>query len=225
MRSVIERHHSAATLLQPRTLLEGGRDQVCPWFNTVVGCARFRGIVQRRDPARQTAAGTRPAHSRPIAASGNGAPVAVPGVHVGAGCDERSDDSAIAVFRRIVQRGEAIAPVHGGAGVRGWAPRSTQLVPENKTVRRPRGSTAASFWENVNGTEYSERTRSTRDLAPRSRIHQTYQTSESRGNGDCGRRRRREIVRLGNMAGERTRHGPWRRDRHGGAPACNIKIA
>jgi hypothetical protein len=129
-----------------------------------------------------------------------------------------------------VQRGEAIAPVHGGAGVRGWAPRGTPVpnrYPKTKQYAGSEGSTAASFWVNVNrdGTECSERTRSTRDLAPRSRIHQMYQTSESRGNGDCGRRRRREIVRLGNMAGERTRHGPWHRDRHGGAPACKIKIA
>jgi hypothetical protein len=57
-----------------------------------------------------------------FAASANGAPVVVLGVHVGVGIDERSDHSAIAVHRRIVQRGEAIA-VHGGAGVRGWAPR------------------------------------------------------------------------------------------------------
>jgi hypothetical protein len=38
------------------------------------------------------------------------------------------------VVRRIVQRGPAKA-VHGGAGVRGWAPRgypSTQPVPETK---------------------------------------------------------------------------------------------
>jgi hypothetical protein len=44
---------------------------------------------------------------------GNGAPTAVLG---GAGCDEQSDDSAIAVERRPVQRGASIA-VHGGARV------------------------------------------------------------------------------------------------------------
>jgi hypothetical protein len=75
------------------------------------------------------------------------------GVHVGAGCDERSDDSAIAVHRRPVQRGVATT-VHGGAGVRGVAPRgypSTQSVPEHKTAGSPRGSTAVSFWVNANG--------------------------------------------------------------------------
>ncbi len=56
-----------------------------------------------------------------FAASANGAPAAVLGVHVGVGIDEQSDDSAIAVVRRKVQRGAAI-PVHGGAEVRGWAP-------------------------------------------------------------------------------------------------------
>jgi hypothetical protein len=39
-------------------------------------------------------------------------------VHVAVGIDEQSDDSAIAVARRIVQRGASNA-VHGGAGVKG----------------------------------------------------------------------------------------------------------
>jgi hypothetical protein len=96
-----------------------------------------RGIVQRRVPARQTAAGARRGALRRCAASANGAPDAVLGVHVGVGIDERSDDSAIAVEHRIVQRGPAIA-VHGGAGVRGWAPQgypSTQPVPETQNSR------------------------------------------------------------------------------------------
>jgi hypothetical protein len=94
-----------------------------------------RGKVQRRAPARQTAAGdSAAALIGRFAASANGAPVAVLGVHVGVGIDEQSDDSAIADNRRPVQRGAAIA-VHGGAGVRGWAPRgypSTQPVPETQ---------------------------------------------------------------------------------------------
>ena len=97
-----------------------------------------RGIVQRRVPARPTAAATRRgALNGRFAASANGAPAAVLGVHVGVGIDERSDHSAIAVVRRPVQRGVAIA-VHGGAGVRGWAPRgypSTQPVPETQNSR------------------------------------------------------------------------------------------
>jgi hypothetical protein len=87
----------------------------------------------------------------PIRRSGNGAPVAVCVVHVGVESDERSDDSAIAEDRRPVQRGAVIA-VHGGAGVRGWAPRgysSTLPVPENKTAGSPRGSTAFSFWQTL----------------------------------------------------------------------------
>jgi hypothetical protein len=58
-------------------------------------------------------------------------------VHGGVGIDEQSDHSAIAAFRRPVQRGVAIA-VHGGAGVRGWAPRgcpSPQPVPETQNSR------------------------------------------------------------------------------------------
>jgi hypothetical protein len=38
------------------------------------------------------------------------------------------------------------------------------------------------------------------------------------------RRRRRELVRFGNMAGERTSHENWRRDRHRGAPACKFEF-
>ncbi len=75
-----------------------------------------------------------------FAASANGAPVVVLGVHVGVGIDERSDHSAIAAIRRMVQRGVAIA-VHGRAGVRGWAPRgyhSTQPVPETQNSRLAR---------------------------------------------------------------------------------------
>ncbi len=74
-----------------------------------------------------------------FAASANGAPVAVLGVHVGVGIDERSDDSAIAVGRRIVQRGAAVS-VHGGAGVRGWAPRG---YPSTQTGTRTQNSTLA----------------------------------------------------------------------------------
>jgi hypothetical protein len=82
------------------------------------GLAIVRGKVQRRVPARPTAAGTRPgALNGRFAASANGAPVAVPGVHVGVGIDEQSDDSAIAVARRPMQRGVASRPVDGRAKV------------------------------------------------------------------------------------------------------------
>ncbi len=127
------------------------------------GCAAQRSVTRRwsgRPRRRRAAAAPRPMRnghcSRPsaaawtctadgggdsasalngrFAASANGAPAAVLGVHVGVGFDERSDHSAIAVHRRPVQRGVAIA-VHGGAGVRGWAPRgypSTQPVSEKQ---------------------------------------------------------------------------------------------
>jgi hypothetical protein len=110
------------------------------WPLTAAKCSGVRLHGQRRRGlGRRT-------HGR-FAASANGAPVAGLGVHVGVGIDERSDHSAIAAFRRIVQRGVAI-PVHGGAGVWGWAPRgypSTQPVPEHKTALRPRGSTKCSL--------------------------------------------------------------------------------
>ena len=55
-----------------------------------------------------------------------------------------------------------------GGGPHGGTP-VPKLVPENKTAGSPRGSTMV--WVTVNDREYSERTRSTRHLAPRSRIH------------------------------------------------------
>ncbi len=98
--------------------------------------------MQRRLPARPTAAATRRgALNGRFAASANGAPVAVLGVHVGVGIDERSDDSAIAEERRIVQRGPAIA-VHGGPGVWGWAPRVPQYPTGTRNTKqqaRPEG--------------------------------------------------------------------------------------
>ncbi len=125
-----------------------------------------RGPVQRRVPARPTAAvARRGALNGRFAASANGAPAVVPGVHVGVGIDERSDHSAIAVHRRIVQRGPAIA-VHGGAGVMGVGPTGVpqyrNRYPKHKTAGSPRGSTKCSFWVTVNGREYSKRTRSIR---------------------------------------------------------------
>ena len=74
-----------------------------------------------------------------FAASASGAPAAVLAVHVGVGIDEQSDESAIAVARRIVQRGVAIA-VHGGAVVRRWAPRG---YPSTQTGARTQNSTLA----------------------------------------------------------------------------------
>jgi hypothetical protein len=85
---------------------------------------------------------------RRFTASANGAPVAVPAVHVGVGIDEQSDDSAIAVVRRPVQRGHAIA-VHGGAGVRGWGPTGVPQYPtgtrNTKQQARPEGRLSVRF--------------------------------------------------------------------------------
>ena len=97
-----------------------------------------RGIVQRRVPARPTAAGTRRgARNDRFAASANGAPAVVLGVHGGVGIDEQSDDSAIAEDRRPVERGVATA-VHGGAEVRRFAPTG---VPQTQPVAEKQNST------------------------------------------------------------------------------------
>ena len=80
------------------------------------GVAIPRGIVQRRPPppeippARQTAGFGRPSAD----VERKGSPAVVLGVDVGVGVDQSSDDSAIAVVRRPVQRGVPI-PVR-----RGW---------------------------------------------------------------------------------------------------------
>jgi hypothetical protein len=111
--------------------------------------AKERGIVQRRAPARPTGGGdSAGALIGRFAASANGAPVAVLGVQVGVGIDERSDHSAIAVVRRLVQRGDAIA-VHGGAKVRGWAPHGVpqypNRYPNTKQHARPEGRLYVRF--------------------------------------------------------------------------------
>jgi hypothetical protein len=104
------------------------------------GMAIARGQVQRRGPARPTAAGARRgALNGRFAASANGAPDVVLGVHVGVGIDEQSDDSAIAEVRRPVQRGEAI-PAHGGARGDGVGPTG---VPQYPTGTRTQNSRLA----------------------------------------------------------------------------------
>jgi hypothetical protein len=172
----------------------------------VVGMAIARGKVQRRPTARPTAAATRPAHSAD-------SPQRKRRTRCGPGrARRRWHRRAIGRFgdcRRPPPR--AARCCHSRCARRGrGAPRgypSTQPVPEHKTARSPRGSTVLSVWVTVNDRDYSERTLSIHHLASRSRIHQTCKTSESRGNGDCGRRRRREIGRLGRTARERTGHG------------------
>jgi hypothetical protein len=123
---------------------------------------------------------------------------------------DATSDRTIRRLPRSAAQCSAVKPYLCTAGprMRGWArrgyPQCPNRYPKTKQHAGPEGR---PFWVNVNGREYCERTRSTRQLAPRSRIHQSCQTSESRGNGDCGRRRRREIGRLGKTAGERERTG------------------
>ncbi len=89
----------------------GTRHSAAAWPCTADGGGDSAGALNRR-----------------FAASENGAPGAVLGVHVGVGIDERSEDSAIAVVRRHVQRGGAIA-VHGGAGGAGVGPTGVPQYP------------------------------------------------------------------------------------------------
>ncbi len=152
--------------------------------------------------------------------NGNGAPVAVLGVDVGIECDQQSDDSAIAVLRRKVQRGDAIA-VHGGAGFRcgshGVAGPGSGVGPTGY----PR---IDHVWVSVNGksTPCGLRVLAI-SLAARASA-QTCEPSKGRGNGDCGRRKRQEIPRFA-PARERTRFGTWRLDRHRRASARKNQLA
>ena len=125
----------------PAFVLDGPVGAAQQQLRDTCGMAFTRGQVQRREPARQTDGGgdSAGALNGRFAASANGAPEAVLGVHVGVGIDERSDHSAIADNRRPVQRGPAIA-VHGGAGVRGWAPTG---VPQYPTGTRTQNSRLA----------------------------------------------------------------------------------
>jgi hypothetical protein len=146
LRSSVSAVRRSAAL--PVVSLDGPVGAAQQQLRDACGMAIERGIEQRRVPARPTAAGTRRAALiGRFAASANGAPDAGPGVHVGVGIDERSDDSAIAAERRPVQRGVAIA-VHGGAGVRGWAPRGTPVpnrYPNTKQQAGPEGRLSVRF--------------------------------------------------------------------------------
>ena len=127
--------------------------------------------MQRRLPARPTAAATRPAHSADSPQAQTAHPSSSWAFTT---APDAASDRTIRRLPRLAAQCSAVEPplCTAGPGVRGWGPRgypSTQPVPENKTAGSPRGSTMV--WVTVNDREYSERTRSTRHLAPRSRIH------------------------------------------------------
>ena len=87
--------------------LGAAEEQFCDRFDFAI----LSGTVQRRAPARQTTGLGRP----PRRSERKGSLVVVLGVDGGVGADQQSDDSAIAVVRRQVQRGDSM-PVHGGLG-------------------------------------------------------------------------------------------------------------
>ena len=166
-----------------------------------------RGLVQRRVPARPTAAATRPAHSADSPQAQTAHPMQFWAFTTK---PDAASDRTIRRLPKIAAQCSAVEPslCTAGPGVRGWAPRgypSTQPVPENKTAGSPRGSTMV--WVTVNDKSTPRGLGVVAISHPARASIQTCQTSESRGNGDCGRRRRREIMRLGKTAGERTSHG------------------
>ncbi len=123
------------------------------------GMASARGNVQRRVPARQTAAGTRPAHSRPIRRKRKRRTRS-----------SRSGRSRRRWHRRAIGRfGDCRTSPPSAARCRhccarrgrgaGGGPYAGTPVPnrypKHKTAGSPRGSTKCSFWVTVNGREYS----------------------------------------------------------------------
>jgi hypothetical protein len=185
-----------------------------------------RGQVQRRRPARQTEAGTRPAA---LTADSPQAQTAHPSsVRAFTSAPNATSNRMIRRLQNSAAKCSAVEPFPlrtAGPGC-GGGPHGGNPVPNRyPNTKQQAGPEGRPFWVNVNGREYPERTQTTCQLAPRSRIHQTCQTSESRRNGDCRRRRRRETGRLGKTEGERTGHGTWRRDLPGGASARSIEIA
>ena len=130
-----------------------------------------RGIVQRRPPARPTAAATRPAHSADSPRAQTAHPQSFWAFTT---APDAASDRTIRRLLWIAAQCSAVTPslcTAGpgcGGGPHGGTP-VPKLVPEHKTAGSPRGSTMV--WVTVNDREYSERTRSSRHLAPRSRIH------------------------------------------------------
>jgi hypothetical protein len=179
----------------PVAVLDGPVGAAQQQLRNGAGFASSCGPVQRRGPARQTAAGTRPGALGRFAAAETAHPSSVwPFTAALNPTSNRtirqlpwSAAQCSAVRPSLCTRGR-------GAGV---GPHRGTPVPNRypNTKQQARPERRLCFWVTVNDREYSERTRSTRHLAPRSRIHQTCQTSESRGNGDCGRRRRRDSAR------------------------------
>jgi hypothetical protein len=177
-----------------------------------VGFALPRGIEQRRVPARPTAAAaTRPAHSSADSPRAQTAHPSSSWAFTSASAS--ASDRTIRRLPSYAAQCSAVMPCLCTAGPGWWGgPHGGTSVPnrypKHKTSRTPRGSTMVSHWVTVNDREYSrEDSAYSPSRTPLARIHQTCQTSESRRNGDCGRRRRREIRRLGKTAGERTSHG------------------
>ncbi len=143
-------------------------------------------IVQWRGPARQIAvslAGTRP--PLPPIPKLNSAPVAVLGVHSGFGCDEQSEDSAIAVVGRHVQGGEAIHPAHDGRWARRGYP-SPNRCPKTNQQAGPEGRPRFAL-ANVNG-----------ESSP-SGLGALPIPLATRAPAKRAQRRRRELPRSGNM--------------------------
>jgi hypothetical protein len=172
--------------------------------------AIVRGQVQRRAPARPTAAGTRPAHS--MADSPQAQTAHLPSSWAFTSALASTSDR---IIRRLplsaaqcsaVQPSLCTAGPGCGGGPHGCTPVPNRY-PNTKQQARPEGrprfrcGTTLTVESTPGGLGVLATSHPARASTKR------WQTSESRGNGDCGRRRRREITRLGKTAGERTSHG------------------
>ncbi len=121
------------------------------------GCGMAFAAVQRRHPARPTAAATRPAHSADSPRAQTAHPQRFwPSTSASASTSDpmiRRLPQAAAQFS-VVKPSLCTAGPGCGGGPHGGTPVPNRY-PKHKTAGSPRGSTTCSFWVTVNDREYS----------------------------------------------------------------------
>ncbi len=142
----------------PVAVLDGPVGAAQQQLRDVVGTAIARGTVQRRLPARPTAAGTRPAHSTADSPRAQTA-------HLKSSwaCTSASASTSDRIIRRLPYHAAQCSAVQSplctagpgcGGGPQG-VPQYPNRHPKHKTAGSPRGSTMCSFWVTVNDREDS----------------------------------------------------------------------
>ncbi len=173
LRPLLRRDHARARLLRfrsavrhsalaalPAVGMDGPVGAAQQQLGDGFGMANARGQVQRRESARQTAAGTQPPHSP---ADSPQAGTAHPKrLWAFTSAPNATSDRTIRRLPLSAASCSAVLPLLCTAGPGcGGGPRGGTPVPkpvtEHKTAGRPRGSTMCSFWVTVNGRESTPR--------------------------------------------------------------------